>query len=200
MVFHGTILELNQASTAFHIHHINVHLRIDTGRGGTPLLMFSTPHSNEILAVVQHLSILMHPETLTFLWSNTSNGETLEQSSQNCYCFRFHSKVEFDIFNRTKQAFQRLHQGNLMYQSILMELKLQKIDDINRLIISGSQQIISPVSSQAPAPRFSPPLVRESSSTHCSSTASSTTQVWKMNSNAHDQALARQRNHTFLMR
>lgn len=144
MVFGGAYLILDKNVNYFKIIKENVQVHLDRLADGTHIVILSETGTTKILFVIQHHTLLMHPKTTTFLWSEMQEGD-----SKVCYCFRFRSKGEYDIFEQATTALQRLNKCSMVHQSLLLELKMQKIDDIGRLLTTGSIQ-------RAPRPRGRP--------------------------------------------
>lgn len=47
-------------------------------------------------------------------------------AGRSCYCFQFRSSVEFDMFERTIQAYQRVQKMSLLENSVLMEMEIEQ--------------------------------------------------------------------------
>lgn len=47
-------------------------------------------------------------------------------AGRSCYCFQFRSSVEFDMFERTIQAYQNVQKMSLLENSVLMEMEIEQ--------------------------------------------------------------------------
>lgn len=145
MVFYGTLLQLDQERTYFRIVDTNVRLDIDRLNDGTHMLVIviQLDTGEKVFTSVQHQNIVLHEKSLAFLWTERNT-----EFEKMCYCFRMESNFAYGIFERGTKCVHRIHYNSMIHQSILLELKIQKLDDLGELLFgqskSSSSRVVRP--------------------------------------------------------